>query len=245
MTVLERVGLFVIAMRQPFWVGHGLGCVIAHASTLPSAPPLASNAEWLTNRAASRRTNSQGMNALRQGDFKAAAAAFEQAVAADPHSGALLRNLPLRHRGAGDDVAELAALDPARSTWIGRDVVAWMRKAELHQRGRRNGGAFEAWNAALRPRPSSCVLERADGKRLAGRRFVGDGIQAIRGAGRQPICTARRRSSTKPSSAGRGRSLIGRSASGALTSMNATAFAIRSCRPTNSSTRGISPGSQS
>ena len=57
--------------------------------------------------------NSQGMNALRQGDFKAAAEAFERAVAADPASGALLRNLASAHRGAGDDEAELKALERA------------------------------------------------------------------------------------------------------------------------------------
>ena len=39
--------------------------------------------------------NSQGMNALRQGDFKAAAEAFERAVAADPasHTGHYLKQV--------------------------------------------------------------------------------------------------------------------------------------------------------
>lgn len=92
--------------------------------------------------------NSQGMNALRQGDFKAAAAAFERAIAADPHSGALLRNLASAHRGAGDDDRELNALERALDI-DRRDLVAWMRKAELHQRRDENGPAFEAWNAAL------------------------------------------------------------------------------------------------
>lgn len=92
--------------------------------------------------------NSQGMNALRQGDFKAAVRAFEQAVAADPNSGALLRNLASAHRGAGDDEAELAALQRALDI-DRRDLVAWMRKAELHQRRGENGEAFEAWNGAL------------------------------------------------------------------------------------------------
>ncbi|HKY81007.1 MAG TPA: aspartyl/asparaginyl beta-hydroxylase domain-containing protein [Sphingobium sp.] len=92
--------------------------------------------------------NSQGMNALRQGDFKAAAQAFERAIAADPHSGALLRNLASAHRGAGSDEAELSALERALDI-DRRDLVAWMRKAELHQRRNENGPAFEAWNAAL------------------------------------------------------------------------------------------------
>lgn len=124
--------------------------------------------------------NSQGMNALRSGDFKAAAEAFERAVAADPMSGALLRNLASAHRGAGDDESELAALERA----IGldrRDVIAWMRKAELHQRRDHRALAFEAWNAALqlaeplRPwsGPMAESLER-------GTSFVADGIKAIR-----------------------------------------------------------------
>src|SRR5688572_24921323 len=92
--------------------------------------------------------NSHGMNALREGDYKSAAEAFERAVAADPHSGALLRNLASAHRGAGDDDAELAALERALDL-DRRDLVAWMRKAELHQRRGDNGDAFEAWNAAL------------------------------------------------------------------------------------------------
>ena len=92
--------------------------------------------------------NSQGMNALRQGNFKAAAEAFERAVAADPHSGALLRNLASAHRGAGDDEAELSALERALDI-DRRDLVAWMRKAELHQRRGDQGEAFEAWNGAL------------------------------------------------------------------------------------------------
>ncbi|MFL6724699.1 MAG: aspartyl/asparaginyl beta-hydroxylase domain-containing protein [Sphingomicrobium sp.] len=125
--------------------------------------------------------NSQGMNALRQGDFKTAAAAFERAVAADPSSGALLRNLASAHRGAGDDAAELAALDRALDL-DRRDVVAWMRKAELHQRREEKGEAFEAWNAALtlaeqlRPwgGPMASALEQ-------GAAFVATGIQAIRG----------------------------------------------------------------
>ena len=92
--------------------------------------------------------NSQGMNALRQGEFKAAAEAFERAVAADPQSGALLRNLASAHRGIGNDEAELSALERALDI-DRRDLVAWMRKAELHQRRKENGEAFEAWNAAL------------------------------------------------------------------------------------------------
>ena len=91
--------------------------------------------------------NSEGMNALRQGDFKEAAEAFERAVAADPIRAHCFATW-LAHRGLGDDEAELSAL--ARALDIDRrDLVAWMRKAELHQRRGENGEAFEAWNGAL------------------------------------------------------------------------------------------------
>ena len=124
--------------------------------------------------------NSEGMNALRRGDFRAAAKSFERAVAADPASGALLRNLASAHRGAGDDQAELAALDRALDI-DRRDLVAWMRKAELHQRLGQKGEAFEAWNAALalaEPlRPwSGPMAESLD----QGARLVAEGSKAIR-----------------------------------------------------------------
>ena len=124
--------------------------------------------------------NSEGMNALRRGDFRAAAVAFERAVAADPRSGALLRNLASAHRGAGDAAAELAALERALDV-DRRDLVAWMRKAELHQRREEKGEAFEAWNAALamaQPlRPWSGPMAEALEQ---GERFVGEGGAAIR-----------------------------------------------------------------
>lgn len=131
--------------------------------------------------------NSQGMNALRQGDFKAAAQAFEQAVAADPGSGALLRNLASAYRGAGDDEAELRALERALDI-DRRDLVAWMRKGELHQRRGEKGPAFESWNAALRlaeplkpwSGPLAESLER-------GLQFAVEGTRAIRASADQAL----------------------------------------------------------
>ena len=124
--------------------------------------------------------NSQGMYALRQGDFKAAAEAFERAVAADPSSGALLRNLASAHRGAGDDDAELNALDRALDI-DRRDLVAWMRKAELHQRRNEKGEAFQAWNTALQLaeplRPWSGPMAEALERGLA---FAREGTKVIR-----------------------------------------------------------------
>jgi aspartyl/asparaginyl beta-hydroxylase (cupin superfamily) len=122
------------------------------------------------------------MNALRQGDFKAAAAAFELAIGADPHSGALLRNLASAHRGAGDDEGELKALERALDL-DRRDVVAWMRKAELHQRRGENGPAFEAWNASLaladQLRPWSGPMAESLEQ---GAQFMAEGTRAIRSA---------------------------------------------------------------
>ena len=126
--------------------------------------------------------NSQGMNALRQGDFKAAAIAFERAVAADPHSGALLRNLASAHRGAGDDEAELKALEMALDI-DRRDLIAWMRKAELHQRRDEKGEAFQAWNAALQLaeplRPWSGPMAQS---LESGQRFAAEGRKIIQGS---------------------------------------------------------------
>ena len=124
--------------------------------------------------------NSQGMNALRRGDFREAVEAFERAVAADPSSGALLRNLASAHRGAGDDEGELVALERALDI-DRRDVVAWMRKAELHQRRQENGEAFDAWNGALalaqQLRPWSGPMAEALGQ---GQLFVADAVGKLK-----------------------------------------------------------------
>ena len=126
--------------------------------------------------------NSEGMNALRRGDFRAAAEAFERAVAADPQSGALLRNLASAHRGAGDDEAELKALERALDV-DRRDMVAWMRKAELHQRRGEQGSAFEAWNNALQLAEPLRPWSGPMGEALeAGQAFVAEGRLAIQGS---------------------------------------------------------------
>ena len=78
--------------------------------------------------------NSQGMNALRQGDFKAAAKAFEIAVAADPSSGALLRNLDKRLRDE-TGLPVLIAENPLTSVVLGAGRMltdlALLRKVAL------------------------------------------------------------------------------------------------------------------
>lgn len=126
--------------------------------------------------------NSRGMAALRNGDFGAAATAFEEATAADPASGALFRNLASAHRALGDDPRELAALDAALAL-DRRDLVAWMRKAELHQRRDEKGDALSAWQAALQLaeplRPWSGPLAEA---LTQGQAFQAGAIAAIEAA---------------------------------------------------------------
>jgi aspartate beta-hydroxylase len=97
---------------------------------------------------AAATANSQGMAALRDGRFDEAVTAFRAAIAADPKSTALYRNLASAFRAKGDDGEELAALDGALDI-DRRDLVAWIRKAELHQRRSENGPALEGWHAAL------------------------------------------------------------------------------------------------
>lgn len=97
---------------------------------------------------AAAAANSLGMAALQAGDGAAAAAHFARAVAADPHSGALRRNLASACRAENDLVGELAALDAAIAV-DQRDFMAWLRKAELHEKQADSGAALAAWNAAV------------------------------------------------------------------------------------------------
>lgn len=92
--------------------------------------------------------NARGVAALRDGQAAEAVAAFSEAVAADPGAGALHRNLAAAYRLAGSAREELDALGQALSI-DQRDLVAWLRKAEAHQRLGQDGEALAAWNAAL------------------------------------------------------------------------------------------------
>ena len=99
-------------------------------------------------RERARSANAQGMAALRAGDHAAAIAAFNEAVAADPAAGALVRNLAHALRSAGDDQGELAALE--RALDLDRtDFVAQLRKAQNLERTGREADALAAWSGAL------------------------------------------------------------------------------------------------
>ncbi len=88
------------------------------------------------------------MAALQARDFAVAAEHFAEAVAADPDAGPLWRNLAHACRELGDAEGERAALDAALA--IDRtDFMAWLRKAELHQRLGEQRDAMLAWSGVL------------------------------------------------------------------------------------------------
>lgn len=92
--------------------------------------------------------NRQGMDALSRGDFHTAAQCFAAAVAADAEAGPLWRNLAHARRELGDNEGERAALAAALD--LDRtDFMAWLRKAELHQRLGEEGDAVFAWSGVL------------------------------------------------------------------------------------------------
>jgi aspartate beta-hydroxylase len=95
-----------------------------------------------------RAHNMLGMIALAEDKAAEARAAFERAIASDPKEPALRLNLATAARRAGDDARELAALKSAIEL-DQRHFMAWLRKAELHQRRAETGEAVQAWNATL------------------------------------------------------------------------------------------------
>jgi aspartate beta-hydroxylase len=98
--------------------------------------------------AAAVEANRLGIAALQAGDFDAAVTHFTAAIAADPRSGALQRNLASAWRALGDEARELAALDAALAI-DRRDLMAWIRKAERHEAQGDKGTALAAWSAGV------------------------------------------------------------------------------------------------
>ena len=94
------------------------------------------------------RLNSAAMQALRSASFATAEQLFLQAVVHDPTASALWRNVATARRAQSNDSGELQALEAAIDI-DRRDFMAWLRKAELHQRRGEEASALEAWNGVL------------------------------------------------------------------------------------------------
>jgi aspartyl/asparaginyl beta-hydroxylase (cupin superfamily) len=92
--------------------------------------------------------NNRGMAALKANEFEEAARLFESAAALDPNAPALWRNAATAYRSMDDPDGERRALQGALSV-NQRDFLAWLRKAELHQRLEEEAEALKAWQAAL------------------------------------------------------------------------------------------------
>lgn len=126
--------------------------------------------------------NQQGLASLRAGDWAAAARSFEGAAARDPKSSALWRNLATACRAGGDGAGELRALDAALDA-DRRDILAWIRKAETHQRLDQRGDAFTAWSNALSLEQMAGGVPDALKQLLEqGRAFVAEGTGRMREA---------------------------------------------------------------
>lgn len=92
--------------------------------------------------------NTQGLQALANRDFAAAAGLFARAAATDPNAPQLWLNLATAHHGAGDAAGERAALERIL-TLDQRDFVANLRLAELHQHAGDTAAALQRWQAVL------------------------------------------------------------------------------------------------
>jgi len=92
--------------------------------------------------------NRLGLDSLRSGDARSAAAHFDRACRADPAAGELRINLATAHRLLGDDEAERAALEAALAI-DQRNLMALVRLAQLHERLGEEGPAVQGWSAVL------------------------------------------------------------------------------------------------
>ncbi len=125
------------------------------------------------------KLNNQGMNALRVQDFTAAEQFFAAAAALDPNASALWRNLATARRAQADDAGELQALDAAVSA-DRRDFMAWLRKAELHQRTGDDAQALAAWQGVLQlAAQASDMPDEISAVLSGGRQFVAGAMARI------------------------------------------------------------------
>lgn len=150
--VMKSVVRRVISMAQPARVanhgpriGRKHGAQLAGVQVCWQAPVMNAPVPPSAEAAAA---NARGVAALHAGRAQEAVEAFSAACNLDRSSGALLRNLASAHRAIGDLTGELQALDRALEI-DRRDFIAWLRKAELHQRLDQKGEALAAWHGAL------------------------------------------------------------------------------------------------
>jgi aspartate beta-hydroxylase len=135
-----------------------------------------------TPPAEAARLNSAGMQALRAQSFAEAERLFVEAVGYDSAASALWRNVAAARRAQGNDAGELRALEEAIS--VDRvDFMAWLRKAELHQRRSEEAEALEAWQAVLQLAAQAGELPPAVHDALSvGRAFVENAMARIASA---------------------------------------------------------------
>lgn len=125
------------------------------------------------------RLNSAGMQALRSQSFAEAERLFLDAVSHDKAASALWRNVAAARRAQGNDAGELQALEAAIG--VDRlDFMAWLRKAELHQRQNAEALALEAWQAVLQIAAQIGEVPPAIGGAIeVGRAFVASAMARI------------------------------------------------------------------
>lgn len=125
------------------------------------------------------RLNSQGMLALRAQSFAEAERLFLEATRHDPGAAALWRNVASARRALVNDKGELQALGAAIDA-DRRDFMAWLRKAELHQRREEEADAVAAWQAVLQMAAQAMDLPPEIGNAVqAGQSFVDQAMSRV------------------------------------------------------------------
>lgn len=148
--------------------------------------------EETQNPAEAARLNSAGMQALRSKSFVEAERLFVAAAANDAKASALWRNVASARRAQGNDKGELQALNAAIDA-DRLDFMAWLRKAELHQRTGVEGEALAAWQNVLQlAAQAGEVPPEIDAALQVGRGFVSAAMARIASAvdsGLEPVRT--------------------------------------------------------
>lgn len=145
------------------------------------------------NSAEAARLNSAGMQALRSQNLAAAEEFFLQAAQHDPDASELWRNVAAARRAQGNDAGELQALDAAIDL-NRRDFMAWLRKAELHQRCGDDALALAAWSGVLQLAAQAADLPPDLVRTLeAGRQFIAQATARVGGEVESEIAPFRER----------------------------------------------------